>query len=77
MFVMTLISVSGVSGHLLDGRMISASTTLLFVAGGVGALFAGNALGRRITGPILQKAFAVAILAVAAFILAQSLLFGE
>jgi uncharacterized protein len=76
MFVMTLISVSGVSGHLLAGRTISASTTVLFVIGGVGAIFVGNVLGRRISGPALQKGFAVAIMGVAAFVFAQAVVFG-
>lgn len=74
LLVIALISVSGVSGHVLAGRNISLTVTALFVAGGVAGMFLGNRLGRCVSGPTLQKGFAVAIVAVAAFIIVRTLM---
>ena len=74
LLVITLVSISGVSAHLVAGRTISPDTTMLFVGGGVAGMFLGNLLGRRISGPALQRAFSVAIVAVAVFVISQTLL---
>ena len=73
LMVIALVSVSGVSSHLWAGRAISPEITGLFVLGGVGGLFAGQQIGRRLSGPVLQKVFAVAILAVATFVIVRNL----
>ena len=73
LLVITLVSISGVSSHVLAGRSIAWQTTLLFVAGGVGGLLLGNSLGRYISGPILQRVFAAAIVAVASFVMVRTL----
>lgn len=73
LLVIALVSVSGVASHLWAGRAISPSVTGMFVLGGVAGLFAGQQIGRRLSGPVLQKMFAVAILAVAAFVVVRNL----
>ncbi|MEX0725180.1 MAG: sulfite exporter TauE/SafE family protein [Planctomycetaceae bacterium] len=72
LMVISLVSVSGVGSHLLAGREIPLVMTSLFIVGGVLGLVLGNLIGRRLSGPVLQKAFVVAILIVAAFIIIRS-----
>ncbi len=69
LLVITLVSISGVASHLYAGRVIPLEITTWFVAGGVGGMIVGTQISRRLSGPTLQKGFAVAILAVAAFVL--------
>jgi len=66
--------VSGVASQLWAGRAISPTVTALFVCGGIAGLFAGQQIGRRLSGPALQKVFVVAILAVAAFVIFRNLI---
>jgi uncharacterized membrane protein YfcA len=73
LMVIAFVSVSGIASHLIAGRPIEPGTTALFVTGGVGGLLAGQALGRRLSGPILQRVFVVAILAVAVFVVSRNL----
>jgi uncharacterized membrane protein YfcA len=73
LLVIALVSVSGVAAHLWAGRTIEPDITGLFVGGGLVGLFTGQSLGRRLSGPVLQKVFAVAILAVAAFVIVRNL----
>lgn len=73
LMVIALVSVSGVASQLWAGRAIPPVVTVLFVTGGIGGLFIGQHIGRRLSGPALQKVFAVAILAVAAFVILRSL----
>jgi uncharacterized protein len=73
LLVITLVSVSGVASHLYAGRPIPLNVTLWSVAGGVGGMLMGTQLGRHLSGPILQKGFALAILAVATFVLYRTL----
>lgn len=73
LLIMTLVSISGVTSHLLSGHRIDFELTLLFVTGGVAGMFLGTAVGKRLTGPALQKGFAVAILAVSLFVIIREL----
>lgn len=73
LMVIALVSVSGVTAQVWAGRVIDPVVTTLFVAGGIAGLFAGQRIGRRMSGPSLQKVFAVAILAVAAFVIVRNL----
>lgn len=73
LMVIALVSVSGVGSQLWAGRAISPVITLLFVMGGIAGLFAGQQIGRRLSGPALQKVFVVAILAVAVFVIVRNL----
>ena len=70
--VIYAISVAAISSHLLGGQTIPAVVAVSFVAGGGMGLFAGRALGQRLSGPRLHQVFAFALLAVAAFILART-----
>ena len=72
LLVITLVSISGVASHLFSGRTIPLDTTLLFVVGGVVGMFLGMLAGRRLSGPALQKVFAVAIVAVAFFVIIRT-----
>jgi uncharacterized membrane protein YfcA len=69
LLVITLVSASGVASHLWAGRDIPMDTTLFFVAGGVLGMFVGIRASRYLSGPALQKVFAVAIVAVAIFVI--------
>lgn len=73
LMVISLVSVSGVTAQLLAGRTIPAGVTALFVLGGIAGLFGGHQIGRRLSGPALQRLFSVAILAVAVFVIARNL----
>ena len=74
LFVMTLVGLSGVASQLATGREIPLGIAGGFVAGSIPGLFAGSAIGRRLTGPLLGRVFAVAIVVVAAFVIGRELL---
>lgn len=73
LMVIALVSVSGVAAQAWSGQVIDPVVTSLFVAGGIAGLFAGQRIGRRLSGPTLQKVFVVAILAVAVFVIVRNL----
>lgn len=74
LLVIALVSVSGVASQLWAGRAISWELAVPFVAGGIGGLWAGQSVGRRVSGPILQRIFVVAMVAVAVFVITRNLL---
>lgn len=74
LLVIALVSASGVASHLAAGRPLPLLLTGLFVAGGLAGMELGTLAGHRLGGPGLQKLFAAAMVAVAAFILAKSFL---
>lgn len=63
--VIYVISVVAILSHLLAGQTVPITVTTWFLAGGAAGLFAGKALGQRLPGPLMQKVFAFALLAVA------------
>lgn len=65
--------VSGIASQLWAGHTIVPLVTALCVVGGTAGLFAGQQLGRRLSGPVLQKVFVIAILAVAIFVIVRNL----
>lgn len=73
LLVITLVSISGVSSHVIAGREIPLEMTGLFVLGGLLGLSLGNFVGRRLPAVVLQKVFATAIVAVALFVGTKSL----
>ncbi len=73
LLVIALVSASGVASSLAVGRPMPLELTALFVLGGVAGMELGIALGRSLGGPGLQKLFAVAMVAVAIFIVGKSL----
>lgn len=72
--VIALVSAAGVTSYLAAGRPLTLMLAGLFVLGGIGGMGVGTQLGRRLSGPKLQQGFAVALVAVAAFIMTQNLL---
>lgn len=75
LMVIALVSVSGVAAQALAGRVINPVVTALFVAGGIAGLSAGQRIGRRLSGPALQRVFVMAILTVAVFVIVRNLNF--
>jgi uncharacterized membrane protein YfcA len=73
LMVIALVSVSGIASQIGAGHEISLDITALFVIGGIVGLFAGQRIGRRLSGPALQKVFVLAILAVAVFVIVRNL----
>lgn len=73
LMVVFLVSLSGIGAHVWAGWEIPPVVTGWFVLGGIAGLFAGQKLGRRLSGPVLQRLFAVAILAVAAYVMVRNL----
>lgn len=68
LMVIAFVSIAGIAAQLWSGRHIPPLLTSLFVAGGIAGLFSGQQIGRFLSGPGLQKVFAIAILAVATFV---------
>lgn len=76
LLVITLVSISGVASHLWAGRVIPLDTSFWFIGGGILGMFAGIRAGRHLSGPILQRIFAAAIVAVAVFVIADTTLWS-
>jgi hypothetical protein len=74
LFVMTLVGAAAVASQLAAGRVIPLDIAGGFLAGSVPGLFAGSWIGCRLAGPTLARVFAVAIVLVAAFIIAKTVL---
>lgn len=72
LMVIALVSLSGVGSFLIAGRPIGVGITALFIVGGVVGMTLGSRLGRRVSGPALQKVFAVVIVAVAIFVIVRT-----
>jgi hypothetical protein len=76
LFVMTLVGLSAVASQVAAGRAIPPDIAAGFVAGSIPALFVGSWIGRRLTGPALARGFAAAIVLVAIFMIAKTILGG-
>jgi uncharacterized membrane protein YfcA len=74
LLVVALVSTSGVASYVLAGRSIDLTIGGAFVAGGVAGMFLGTAWGRRISGPVLQRGFAAAMVLVGVFVVSRSFL---
>lgn len=72
LFVIVLISISGVTSHLISGNELSLQTTLQFMLGGFVGMWLGGLLSKRLKGPALQKTFSVAVILVACFVILKS-----
>jgi hypothetical protein len=72
LFVIVLVSVSGVASHLANGNELSLETTLQFLVGGFAGMWLGGIVAKRLKGPTLQKTFAVAVVLVATFVIFKS-----
>lgn len=74
LLVIALISAAGVAAYLNAGRPLALDLTALFVVGGVGGMWLGVLVGRRLSGLHLQRVFAAAMIAVALFIVGKTVL---
>lgn len=72
LFVIVLVSISGVTSHLIAGNDISVQTTLLFMLGGFAGMGLGGVVAKRLKGATLQKIFAAAVVVVACFVIFKS-----
>lgn len=73
LFVIVLISISGVASHLTNGNALSLETTLQFLVGGFEGMWLGGIVAKRLKGPTLQKTFSVAVVLVAAFVIFKAM----
>lgn len=72
LFVIVLVSVSGVVSHIAHGNALAWDTTLQFMVGGCAGMWLGGMVAKRLKGPTLQKVFAIAVVLVAAFVMVKS-----
>lgn len=72
LFVIVLVSISGVTSHLLNGNELSLETTLQFMVGGFAGMWLGGIVAKRLKGPTLQKTFSIAVVLVAIFVIFKS-----
>lgn len=72
LFVIVLVSVSGVASHLANGNELSLETTLQFMVGGFAGMWLGGIVAKRLKGPSLQKTFSIAVVLVAIFVIFKS-----
>ncbi|MCA9727551.1 MAG: sulfite exporter TauE/SafE family protein [Candidatus Eisenbacteria bacterium] len=73
LLVIAMVSSSGVFSFVAANHHLDFALTGVFVAGGIGGLTAGTAVGRRISGPRLQMVFSIFILVVAVFVVVRTL----
>lgn len=69
MLVISLVSTSGIVSQLSLGQEVNWRVTALFAFGGIIGLLIGTNVSHRLSAAALQKAFSVAILVVAVFVL--------
>jgi uncharacterized membrane protein YfcA len=72
LMVIFLISISGVTSYLVSGKELSLETTGAFLLGGFSGMWAGGLVAKRLKGPTLQKIFSIAVVLVALFVIAKS-----
>lgn len=72
LLIITLVSLSGTTGHVLAGKELSLQTSSLFTLGSLIGLFLGSWLAQRLAGRMLQRLFAVSIVLVAIYVIFRS-----
>jgi uncharacterized membrane protein YfcA len=72
LFVIVLVSLSGVSAHFWAGNALSPQVVLLFMFGGFVGMWLGGVVAQQLKGPTLQKTFSIAVVMLAAFVIFQS-----
>lgn len=73
LLVITLVSLSGIVSHLVAGNEIPQDVTLTFLLGSLAGLFIGSAIAQRLSGPRLQRLFALAIVCVGILVIVRNL----
>jgi uncharacterized membrane protein YfcA len=74
LLIVTLVSISGTTSHLLAGKALSLQTAGLFTSGSLAGLFVGGWLAQRMSGPRLQRVFAIFIVLVATYVVFRTFL---
>ena len=59
--MISLVSLSGFASHIALGDASNITLALPLAAGGVLGMLGGNRLSRRLSGPSLQRIFAVTV----------------
>jgi uncharacterized membrane protein YfcA len=72
LLIITLVSLSGTTGHVLAGKELSLQTSSLFTLGSLIGLFLGSWLAQRLAGRMLQRLFAISIVLVAIYVIFRS-----
>lgn len=72
LFVIVLVSISGVASHIAGGNALSWAMTLQFMIGGFAGMSLGGIVAKRLKGPTLQRVFAIAVVLVAAFVIVKT-----
>jgi uncharacterized protein len=73
LLVITLVSISGTTGHLLAGKELSLETAGLFTLGSLVGLFFGSWMAQKMAGPTLQRVFAISIVLVATYVVLRTI----
>jgi uncharacterized protein len=69
LLIITLVSLSGTTSHIVTGKELSLQTAGLFTSGSLVGLFIGSWLAQRMAGPTLQRVFAISIVLVATYVI--------
>jgi uncharacterized protein len=72
LFVISLVSLSGIAGHFLGGNTVPGGLLVWFLAGSLGGMLLGTAAAKRLGGQRLQQTFAVLVVAVGLFVIARN-----
>lgn len=72
LLVIFLISISGVTAHVLHGQLFPMPLSLLFIGGGLAGMIAGGRLRSRLSVPVMRKTFAIGMWLVAAWMLVKN-----
>jgi hypothetical protein len=73
LMVVAVVSSAALGSILVTGREVPWTIAVLFLLGSIAGMATGTALGRIVSGPRLQQAFAVALVLVGVLITAESL----
>ncbi len=77
LLIIAIISAAGSASYLLAGRPLALEVTVLFVLGGLFGMGLGAKLSHRLAGPQLQKLFAIMMISVAVYMVAQVFLMRQ
>lgn len=72
--IIAITTLVALAAHLADGVELDAPITAALAGGTAAGALLGTGLGRRLSGPVLARGFAVLVVALAAFLLADVLL---
>jgi uncharacterized membrane protein YfcA len=73
LLVIALVGLSGIVSHFVGGDAVPANLAVWFLAGSLGGMLGGTAVGKRLAGRRLQQVFAVLIVGVAVYVIARNL----